>query len=217
MNKASKSVILTEILESKILPLFYHDDYDMCKNIIRVCYNAGIRVFEFTNRGNHALAHFKRLKDELRDELPFLRLGVGTVYTVEGAMNFIEASADFIVQPICNGAVAQYCKAAGILWIPGVMTINEIYAATEQGAELVKIFPAGILGYDYIKALRGPMPNIKLMVTGGIHADPEEIKKWLSAGANVCGLGSQLFIGEPALITANILHLTSQLSDQDES
>lgn len=191
-----------QILDTKILPLFYHDDYDLCKSNIVACHAAGVKVFEFTNRGEMALAHFQRLKNEFSVSHPDLKLGVGTIYTVEEAAVFAAAGADFIVQPVCVNAVADFCHKEQIPWIPGAMTLNEIYNAIQLGAELVKIFPGNMVGKDYIKAIRGPLPQAKIMVTGGVEASPDDILSWLAAGVNACGLGSQLFARKPADITA---------------
>jgi 2-dehydro-3-deoxyphosphogluconate aldolase/(4S)-4-hydroxy-2-oxoglutarate aldolase len=73
------------------------------------------------------------------------------------------------------------------------MTLNEIYNATQMGAKLVKVFPGNVVGPGYIKSVRGPMPNVKLMVTGGVEPTTESLQEWFSAGVNVVGMGSQLF------------------------
>ncbi len=215
MSSLSKNEVLTKIIDSQILPLYYHDDYERCERNIMACYDAGLKVFEFTNRGPEALKNFKRLKKELCSEYKDLTLGVGTVFSVESAMNFVESGADFIVQPICDGDVAQYCMAAGVLWIPGVMTLNEIYQASQLGAEIVKLFPAKVLGYDFIKAIRGPMPSIKIMVSGGIEATALDIWHWRSSGAEVCGLGSKLFAGDSKTITANIRNIMHEVAQYE--
>lgn len=194
-----------QIVDTKILPLFYADDYDVCRANILACCAAGVNVFEFTNRGKSALGHVKQLKKEFAVSHPDLKLGVGTIYTAEEAKAFVEAGADFVVQPVCVKTVAIFCKKAQIPWIPGAMTLNEIYQAMQLGAELIKIFPGNTVGKDYIKAIRGPMPHVHLMVTGGVEASPEDILSWLAAGANACGLGSQLFARKPADITALLL------------
>jgi 2-dehydro-3-deoxyphosphogluconate aldolase / (4S)-4-hydroxy-2-oxoglutarate aldolase len=184
---------IQQIIDTRLLPLFYSDHYDTCKKNIVACYEAGVKVFEFTNRGPFAIENFSKLKSEFSKSHQDLKFGVGTVYTVEEAKTFIDLGADFIVQPVCVESVAKHCQNVNIPWIPGTMTLNEIYHAHLLGASLIKVFPANILGTSYIKNIRGPLPQANLMVTGGIEANVDEIKQWLNAGAKVCGLGSQLF------------------------
>jgi 2-dehydro-3-deoxyphosphogluconate aldolase / (4S)-4-hydroxy-2-oxoglutarate aldolase len=193
---------IQQIVDTKVLPLFYADNYEVCRTNILACCEAGVNVFEFTNRGKSALGHFKQLKKEFSLSHPDLKLGVGTIYTAEEAKAFVEAGADFIIQPVCVKTVANFCKKTKTPWIPGAMTLNEIYQAMQLGAELVKIFPGNTVGKAYIKAIRGPLPDVHLMVTGGVEASADDILSWLEAGANACGLGSQLFARKPADITA---------------
>jgi 2-dehydro-3-deoxyphosphogluconate aldolase / (4S)-4-hydroxy-2-oxoglutarate aldolase len=202
-----------QILDTKILPLFYHDDYDLCKSNIIACHAAGVKVFEFTNRGKLALAHFQRLKKELSTSHSDLKLGVGTIYTVAEAKAFAAAGADFIVQPVCIKAVAKFCKTANIPWVPGVMTLNEIYQAMLLGAELIKVFPGNLVGKDYIKSIRGPLPGANLMVTGGVEATPEDVKSWLAVGVKACGLGSQLFAQSPESITKTLTTIVNSIHE----
>lgn len=202
-----------QILGTKLLPLFYHDDFGLCRTNILACHAAGVKVFEFTNRGKSALGHFQRLKKEFSVSHPDLKLGVGTIYTVEEARAFAEAGADFIVQPVCIKAVATFCKKAKIPWVPGVMTLNEIYQAMLLGAELIKVFPGNTVGKDYIKAIRGPLPQANLMVTGGVDATPEDVKSWLAAGVKACGLGSQLFTKKPAEITQVLRDILQKINE----
>ncbi len=200
-----------QIVSTKILPLFYHDDYVLCKKNILACYEAGVHVFEFTNRGNQALAHFQRLKNELSVDYPDLKLGIGTIFTGAAAQQYIDAGADFIIQPVCTVEVATVCKKANLPWIPGVMTPNEIYQAMALGAELVKVFPANVLGKAYLKAVLGPLPQANLMVTGGVDATSEDVLSWLNAGAKACGLGSQLFNNSPETITQLLTEIIHQI------
>ena len=195
---------IQEIIDTKLLPLFYNDNYDICKNNIIACYNAEVKVFEFTNRGKYALEHFAKLKNEFSISHPDLRLGVGTIYTVDDAKAFVDLAADFIVQPVCVSEVAEYCLQSNIPWIPGTMTLNEIYNAHQMGAELIKVFPATTLGVSYIKNIKGPLPQVNLMVTGGVEAEVEEIKECLNAGVKVCGLGSQLFTNSNEEVTKKL-------------
>jgi 2-dehydro-3-deoxyphosphogluconate aldolase / (4S)-4-hydroxy-2-oxoglutarate aldolase len=205
------NTIIKQLVDTKILPLYYSDNYDLCKSNILACYNAGVKVFEFTNRGPYALTHFTKLKDELSSLCPELKLGIGTIYTKEEAQQFVEQSADFIAQPILSTEVAAYCKKVNVPWIPGVMTLNEIYQSQSLGAELTKIFPASVLGKGYLKSIKGPFPNANIMATGGIEADASDIKSWLEAGAKVCGLGSLLFNTDADTITQKLITIMNEI------
>lgn len=205
------NTIIKQLIDIKILPLYYNDNYDLCKNNILACYNAGVKIFEFTKRGPYALMHFTRLKEELSMQCPDLILGVGTIYTKEEAQQFVEKSADFVVQPILSIEVAAYCKEVNVPWIPGVMTLNEIYQAQTLGAELTKIFPASVLGKSYLKSIKGPFPNANIMATGGIEADASDINSWIEAGAKVCGLGSQLFNTDADTVTQKLITIMKEI------
>ncbi len=185
--------ILTKLEEDGILPLFYSADLETAKSVVRASYEGGSRVFEFTNRGEKAYEVFEGLIAFVRQELPGLSLGIGTVYDVTTAEKFIEAGADFIVQPIFNAAVGASCNRAGIPWFPGVSTLTEIYNARIAGADVVKLFPGDVVGSKFIKAIKGPMSDVKVVVTGGVKPTRESLSEWFGAGAFAVGLGSNLF------------------------
>ncbi len=200
----------TEILLAcPLVPVFYHADTETCKTVLQAAYNGGVRVFEFTNRGENALEVFSGLVKYAKENCPDLLLGIGTIATGESAQQFIDAGADFVVQPFTTPAVGEVCRKNGIPWIPGTMTVTEIQQATVLGAEMVKIFPGNVLGSAYIKALRGPLPRVKIMVTGGVEPTEASIREWFSAGVNAVGLGSQLFknTDQPQYITETLAGL----------
>jgi 2-dehydro-3-deoxyphosphogluconate aldolase / (4S)-4-hydroxy-2-oxoglutarate aldolase len=196
--------IFEKLSNNKLMPLYFNEDFDKCYTNIKACYDAGIPVFEFTNRGANALELFKQLKEKFDVTCPDLSIGIGTIYTVEQAESFIAAGAAFIVQPICTPEVGEVCIKHNLPWIPGVMTLNEIYNAYAHGATLIKVFPASVLGPGYIKAIKGPLPQAKIMVTGGVEATISDVQIWLNAGVNVCGLGSQLFNQSADEITSTL-------------
>ena len=188
--------MLEQLKQTPIVPVFFHPNPAYAQNILGACYTGGIRVFEFTNRGTAAFEVFKVLKKFASTHCPGLRLGIGTIYNAADATRFLEAGADFLVQPITTAAVGAICKACDKPWIPGAMTLNEIWAAWQLGATAVKVFPGNVLGPEYIRALRGPMPDVPLMVTGGVEPTPESVRNWLDAGVQAVGIGSQLFKGD---------------------
>ena len=205
----SSSEVLARVLQAPLVPVFFHADAAYAQSMVRACYAGGIRVFEFTNRGANAFEVFQELAKLTATDCPDLILGIGTIYNGIDAERFIAAGAAFIVQPVTTADVAEACQRHDVAWVPGAMTLNEIYAATKLGAQLVKIFPGNIVGPDYIKAVRGPMPNTKLMVTGGVEPTEASLTEWFGAGINAVGIGSQLFKGasDPAVITARVAPL----------
>lgn len=193
MSTDKKETVLKTLFNDGILPLFYHGDLTIAKSVLKASYDGGSRVFEFTNRGEGALEVFKPLVEYAHAELPGLYLGIGTVYDADTARQFVASGADFIVQPIFNPEVGRVCREAGIPWFPGVSTLTEIYNARVSGAEVVKLFPGDVLGSKFIKAIKGPMADAKIVVTGGVKPTRDNLQEWFSAGAYAVGLGSNLF------------------------
>ena len=193
MPRHTPTETLATLLRYPVVPVFYHADAAYTQRILQACYTGGIRVFEFVNRGERALDVFTELQDFVREQCPDMILGIGTIYKAVEAEQFIAAGAEFVVQPLATAEVAKVCRAHDIPWLPGAMTPTEIYNASELGAAVVKIFPGNLVGPDYVKALRGPMPPTKLMVTGGVEPTEASLSAWFGAGLNAVGMGSQLF------------------------
>jgi 2-dehydro-3-deoxyphosphogluconate aldolase / (4S)-4-hydroxy-2-oxoglutarate aldolase len=191
--KFTKEQLYAKLSEVPIMPLFNHPDLAVSKAVVKACYDGGITVFEYTNRGEGAALIFAELVKYIRQELPDMAIGIGTVFTAEEAEYFVSLDTDFIVQPCLNPAVGEVCNKHKIAWMPGVMTITEIYQAQQAGADIIKIFPANVLGTAFVKALKAPMPHAKVMVTGGVEPNEENLKGWFSAGVTAVGMGSQLF------------------------
>lgn len=176
-----------------VIPVYYHDDIDTCIATVNACYQGGIRVFEFVNRGAKALENFQQLKAYRDEHLQELSLGIGTIKYVEQANDYIAAGADFIVSPLIKPAIASVTLEEGILWIPGCMTPTEINTAEDLGAPLVKLFPGSSLGPDFLKAIKPLFPEMLFMPTGGVNPDQASISKWFEAGVSAVGMGSKLF------------------------
>lgn len=193
MARLEKETILEALHEGGVLPLFYHDDAEVAIEVLKATHRAGLRVFEFTNRGTNALATFEKLATYAHENLPDLAVGIGTIYDDESANKFIYAGADFVVTPVLNPAVGRACAAAEVPWLPGVATLTEIYNARQAGAEVVKLFPGEVVGSAFLKAVRGPMADLRIMVTGGVKPTAESFAEWFGAGAYCVGMGSHLF------------------------
>jgi 2-dehydro-3-deoxyphosphogluconate aldolase/(4S)-4-hydroxy-2-oxoglutarate aldolase len=193
MPRYSAAAIQQIVLDTPIVPVFFHADVAYTQRILQACYEGGLRVFEFTNRGANAFEVFSALMPYVQQNCPGMLLGIGTIYTAEDAERSIQAGADFVVQPCLTTEVADVCRTHGTPWLPGTMTVGEVYQATKLGAAIVKIFPGNVVGPGFIKSLRGPMPTVPLMVTGGVEPTEESLREWFAAGVNVVGMGSQLF------------------------
>ncbi len=198
MARNSSAVVYQRISETPIVPLFFNADLGVAKSGLKGCYDGGIRGLEFTNRGAEAPAIFAKLIDYCELECPDLVLGIGTIYDAKQASKFIQMGADFMLQPFTTPEVGEICAKHDVPWMPGTMTLTEIRNAEVLGAKIVKIFPGNVVGPAFVKAIKGPMPHSKIMVTGGVEPTHESMKTWFDAGAAVVGMGSQLF--PPALI-----------------
>jgi len=185
--------ILKTIADYPIVPVYYNDDVEACKKIVESSYKAGIRVFEFVNRGPQAKTNFEQLIAYRNENFPDLKLGIGTIKTQQQALDFIALKADFIVSPIVLKDIAAVTLDKGILWIPGAMTPTEIAAAEALGAPIVKLFPGDSLGSQFVKAIRPLFSGLKFMVTGGVQPEEGNIKEWFGAGVTAVGMGSKLF------------------------
>ena len=195
-----------------MIPVFYHADIEICKRVIAACYEGGIRVFEYTNRGEKALENFPLLKAYIGAKFPDMLLGIGSIITTIHAHQFIALDADFIVAPILDEEVAAICAEKDKFWIPGCGTLSEMARAEKLGAEIVKAFPGNVLGPGFVKAVRGPMPWLKIMPTGGVEPTEESLKVWFDAGVVCVGMGSQL-ITKDVIANGNYAALTQKVKD----
>ena len=200
--------IIQIIKQDRLLPLFYHDDVDVCINVVRSLFLAGVRCVEFTNRGKNAQDNFRELVKERNSSMPGLLLAIGTIKNDKEAGAFIEAGADFLISPVYDAAVASFVRTNNILWVPGCMSPTEIHTAQQAGCELVKLFPGNVLGKGFVEAIQPLFSGIDYVVTGGVEANKESIIGWLNAGAAAVGLGSKLITKE-VLINNRLGELTA--------
>ncbi|MCQ0111827.1 bifunctional 4-hydroxy-2-oxoglutarate aldolase/2-dehydro-3-deoxy-phosphogluconate aldolase [Zhouia amylolytica] len=185
---------IIKIKESKIVPVFYHSDLEVCKQVVKACYEAGLKVFEFTNRGTFAHETFAALNRYVLEELPGFELGAGSIVDAPTAALYMQNGASFIVSPLLNAEIGKICNRRKIVWIPGCATVTEIGNAHELGADIIKIFPAAQLGGpEFVKAVKAPCPWTDIMVTGGVQPTEENLRSWFDAGVCSVGIGSALF------------------------
>lgn len=190
--RATRLRVWNEILRTRLVPIHSDTDVDRAAAVANACFQAGVRVFEFTDRADGALNVFAALRRRLDAEAPGLILGAGTVWDAETAAAFVAQGAEFIVSPAFDPDTARFCNRRGVAYLPGCATPSEIARAQEAGSEIVKLFPAADLGPGFAKRLLGPAPRTRLLPTGGLTADEQTLRAWREAGAVGAGLGGSL-------------------------
>lgn len=194
MARFSRIEVALKMKETGMIPVFYHAQPEIAKQVVKACYDGGVRVFEFTNRGDFAHEVFAELNKWAAKELPEMILGVGSVVDAGTASLYIQLGASFIVSPVLKEDMAIVCNRRKIAWSPGCGSLNDISRAEELGAEIVKIFPgSSVGGPKFVAAVKGPCPWSSIMPTGGVEPTEENLKAWFDAGVTCVGMGSNLF------------------------
>lgn len=194
--KFNKIEVLTVMKNTGIVPVFYHSDIEVAKNVLKACYDGGIRAFEFTNRADFAQDVFAELVKFANKECPEMIMGIGSIVDAPTAALYIQLGANFIVGPLFNPEVAKVCNRRLVPYSPGCGSVSEVGYAQEAGCDVCKIFPGDVLGTAFVKNLKAPMPWSNLMVTGGVKPEEANLKAWFDAGVTCVGMGSNLFPAE---------------------
>ena len=180
---------LERIKNEKIVAVFRYIPLEMVLKQVDLLLENGITIMEMTLNSDDALESIAALKSRYKDDIC---IGAGTVKTVEDVENAQEAGAEFIVSPHVDRNIITKTKELGLLSIPGAFTPTEIFTAHTYGADMIKMFPASIVGVNYVKNLKGPFPSIPFMATGGI--DEHNAKDYLACGYDALGIGSSLTV-----------------------
>ena len=189
--------VLAAMIEQGVIPVFYHPDVEVCKNVIQACANGGAKCIEFTNRGDFAWHVFMEVTQHFQKADPSVIMGVGSVIDAPTAALYMANGANFVVGPVLNAEVARACNRHCIPYSPGCGSASEVSEAHELGCEIVKIFPgSSVGGPEFVSNIRGPMPWTKLMPTGGVDPDEASLTKWFKAGIVAAGMGSKLITKE---------------------
>ena len=213
MARFKRLQVLNTIVETGLVPVFYHPDVDVAKNIAVACASGGARVVEFTNRGDFAPEVFKELSLYLAQEHPDVILGVGSVVDAPTAALYIACGANFVVGPLLNSEIARLCNRRKVAYSPGCGSASEISEAEELGVEIVKVFPGtSVGGPAFVRSVLGPCPWTSIMPTGGVDATEESIRTWFGAGVACVGIGSKL-VSKDWVAAGNWAAITTQVRD----
>lgn len=212
MAKYTRLEVASAMQQTGLVPLFFHQDPELGKKVLKACYDGGARLLEFTSRGDFAHKVFEELNQYALKELPGMILGVGSVTDAAAASLYMQLGANFVVTPVLREDIALVCNRRKVLWSPGCGSLSEIARAEELGCEIVKLFPGGIYGPSFVKAIKGPCPWTSIMPTGGVSPTKENLNDWFQAGVTCVGMGSKL-ISKEILETGNFDALTSKVKD----
>ena len=184
--------IADAIIAQGMLPLYFNADESVSVEVLKSIYKAGVKAVEYTNRGEAALANFKKMIAVRDAEMPGMLLGVGTIKNLATAKDYLNAGADFLVSPGFVKEVADYAVSNDIFYAPGCMTPTEIIAAENSGIGFIKLFPGNMLGPEFLSGIKDIFPKLLFMPTGGVDTTKENIDGWFKAGVCAVGMGSKL-------------------------
>ena len=194
MARFNKMQVLDAIVSTGMVPVYYNKDVEIAKQVVKACYEGGVRAFEFTNRGDFAHEVFAELIKFATKECPELVLGVGSIVDAGTASLYLQLGANFVVGPLFNPEIAKVCNRRLVPYTPGCGSVSEIGFAQEVGCDLCKIFPAGnVGGPSFVKNIKAPMPWSLIMATGAVEPTEENLSAWFKAGVTCVGMGSKLF------------------------
>lgn len=197
-----KNNSLEIILENKAVAVIRMSDPSKLIKVAEAIYKGGVKSIEITMTVPDALKIIEKASKSIGD---YMNIGVGSVLNKQTASNAINAGAKYVVSPVFNLEVLNEVKKHSIPFMPGAFSPTEIFTAFEKGADIVKVFPADIVGMSFFKGILAPMPHLKLMPTGGVSLT--NAGDWLNAGALAVGVGSAL-LGKKAIESENYNQLT---------
>jgi 2-dehydro-3-deoxyphosphogluconate aldolase/(4S)-4-hydroxy-2-oxoglutarate aldolase len=206
----SRESTLRRILDGGIVAVVRAESGEQLAQVVKALAEGGVTAAEITFTVPDAVGVIRKVREELGDSVV---IGAGTVLDPETARAALLAGAEYIVAPTVNLDVIRLCRRYDKVVMPGALTPTEVVAAWEAGADVVKIFPAEVGGPAYIKALRGPLPQVRLMPTGGV--DLSTADAFLKAGACCLGVGGSL-VEAKAVTSGNwnrLRELASQYAD----
>ena len=192
MAQFTRIEVATTIKEVGMIPLFFNNDIEVSKKVLKACYDGGAKLLEFTARGDFAHEVFGDLIKYTVKELPGMIMGVGSVSDAAQASLFRSLGANFVVTPLLREDIATVCNRRKVLWSAGCGSLTEIARAEELGCEIVKLFPGDIYGPQFVKSVKGPQPWTSIMPTGGVSPTEENLNGLFDAGVTCVVMGSKL-------------------------
>lgn len=212
MARFSKLSVLQTCEAQGMMPLFYHPDVELGKEVLKACYQGGARLLEFTHRGDFAHLVFAELNRYCAAELPELIMGVGSVTDAGAASMYMQMGANFVVSASLRQDISRVCNRRKVPYMPGCGSLTEIGMAEEWGCDIVKLFPGSVYGPGFVKAIKGPQPWTQIMPTGGVSTERANLKAWFDAGVTCVGLGSKL-ISKQVLMDRNLADLEQRVRE----
>lgn len=183
----SRHICLERLEKERIVAVVRLPDPDDLPALAEALMKGGVRAVEVTLSTPNAIEGIRNLNQQFGSDL---LLGVGSVLTTEDASEAAQAGAQYVVSPIFDPDIIVAAHTVNAAAMPGCFTPTEIHRATQAGADVVKVFPADVVGMPFFKAIQAPMPHLRLMPTGGVSLD--NAGDWIKAGAVAVGAGSSL-------------------------
>ena len=205
-----KLKVLGKIVESGLVAVVRAESSEQASRIAEACVRGGVAAIEITFTVPGAAAVIATLAKTYKSGE--ILVGAGTVLDPETARAAILAGAQYIVGPSLNLDCARLCNRYQIPYMPGAGTTREIVEAMECGADIIKVFPGEVLGPEFVKAIKGPLPQASLMPTGGVSL--ENVADWIKAGCVAVGVGSNLTAGAKKGDYQSIVDLAKQFVEQ---
>lgn len=200
--------MLERLRELGIVAVVRGGSHTEAEMYVKSSIEGGIKAIELTYSIPDMTTFMKKIIEKYPDAL----VGAGSVLNEEMAAEAIEAGAKYIVSPGYSKGVNDFCRKENILYIPGCMTITEIMNAMDNGNELVKLFPGELFGIKYIKSVKAPIPNVRIMPTGGVNI--QNVVEWFENGVECVGVGSSLFASKnPETISKLATEFVGKIND----
>ena len=181
-------MVLEELKDNGIVAVIRGKSHEEAIGYMEACLRGGVKALELT----YTIPNVVELIKEYSTRENAI-IGVGSVLNGKMASDAILAGAKYVVSPGYSEEVNTVCKAMGVLYLPGCMTVTEIMRAMDAGNKMVKLFPGDLFGAKYIKAIKAPIPNVEIMPTGGVNVD--NLEEWFANGVSCIGAGSSLIKG----------------------
>jgi len=190
--KFSQDQVLKTFENTGVMHVIPQADPEAVKEILDALYSAGVRVFELHHREGNFMDIFEKIKFHAQQYSDLL-LGAGSIFSDEDAKKILGVGADFIVSPAFIPTVGVYCNSKQVLWIPGCGTLTEVYNAVELGAQLIRVFPAHVMGPSFITAVKEIFPQIRLIFSGELEPSERNLATWFGAGVTCIETITQKF------------------------